>query len=80
VVDVFHAYLFQQHIPHDFKLLYYMLTVQPRLDAVERTCDDRQQAEEYRRAIGHMRVRGPLSLLLAPVAMKYYRWQLSKLK
>ena len=80
VIDSFHSFLFSLHIPYDFKVVYYMLTVQIKLNATERVFDDKQQAIEYNAVLHTFKIRGPISLLLTPVARKYYKWQLFKLK
>ena len=80
LIDKFHAFLFDAQIPYDIKLLNYMLTVEIKLEATERIYPDSQQMEEYRRAIGQMKIRGPISLLLAPIAKWYYNWQITKIK
>lgn len=80
VIDSFHSFLFNLHIPYDFKIVYYMLTVQIKLNATERVFEDKKQAEEYNAVLHNLKIRGPISLLLAPVARKYYKWQLFKLK
>lgn len=80
LIDKFHAFLFDVHIPYDIKLLNYMLTVEIKMDATERIYSDSQQIREYCRAIDRMKIRGPISLLFAPVAKWYYNWKITKLK
>lgn len=80
LIDKFHAFLFDEHISYDNKLLNYMFTIVIKLDATEQIYTDSRQIDEYRCLIDRMKIRGPISLLLAPIAKWYYNWKITKIK
>lgn len=80
VIDSFQKFIDMQKIPSDFKMLYYILTDGKRFDALERICDKNTLCEEYKTAVSHLKVKGPLSMVFVPIAKKYYNWMIFKLK
>ena len=80
IIDSFQKFIDMQRIPSDFKMLYYILTDEKRFDALERICDKDTLCEEYKTAVTHLKVRGPLSMVFVPIAKKYYKWMIFKLK
>lgn len=80
IIDYFHDFIDRQKIPADFKMLYYILTDEKRFDALERICANDKLREEYKASASHLKVRGPLSMVIVPITKKYYNWMVFKLK
>lgn len=80
VIDYFHEFIDKQKIPTDFKMLYYILTDVKRFDALGKICGNDTLREEYKASASHLKVRGPLSMVIVPITKKYYNWMVFKLK
>lgn len=80
IIDAFHDFLFNLRISYDLKLLYYMVTIQRKMEIIERTGNKEDQSAACQDALNHLKIRGPLSLLLVPIGRRFYKWQLYNLK
>ena len=80
IIDKFHDFLFNLKIPYDLKIPYYMMTIQKKMDIIERIGNNDDQIDACQDVLNHLKIRGPLSLLLVPIGRKFYKWQLYNLK
>ena len=78
-IDAFYVFIKNQNFSGDAKSILCILTESERERASEYVCNREEQKEAYRRAISRASIRGPFSLLLAPIAHKYYKWRIFKL-
>ena len=79
-IDAFYAFLERQKFNRDAKTIIYIMTEPERERAAEYVLDTEEQEASFRQALSRAKIRGPLSLLIAPIAHKYYNWKINKLK
>ena len=79
IIDSFYSLINSINLFGDSKSLLFIMTEPERARGTESVCSVEEEAESYRRAISRASIRGPISLFVAPVARKYYKWQLFKL-
>lgn len=80
IIDAFYAFLERQEFNGDAKTMLFLMTESERERAAEYVLDANGQEASYRQALARAKIRGPLSLIIVPIARKYYNWQIFKLK
>lgn len=79
LTESFFEFIQKSDVNKDLKSLLCILAEPQHERAVEYICSKTQQKKSYINAMKRATVSGPLSLIIAPIACKYYQWKLFKI-
>ena len=78
-IDSFYEFISEQRFSKDVRSILFILTEPERERAASYVLNREEQIVAYQQAINRATISGPLSLILAPIARKFYKWQSFKL-
>jgi hypothetical protein len=80
IMDTFYHFIENKRFNNDIKTIIFIMT-EPELDtAVTSICNNEERRKAYMNALERAKIKGPISLTLAPIARKYYQWKIFNLK
>jgi hypothetical protein len=80
IMDTFYHFIEHKRFNNDIKTVIY-ITTEPELDtAVTSLYCNEERRKAYINALERAKIKGPISLTLAPIARKYYQWKIFNLK
>lgn len=80
IMDTFYHFIENKRFNNDIKTIIFIIT-EPELDtAVTSICNNEERRKAYMNALERAKIKGPISLTLAPIARKYYQWKIFNLK
>lgn len=80
IMDTFYHFIENQRFSNDVKTVIYIIMETERDNAAVSVLTDEKRRELYLNAIQRAKIKGLLSLILSPLACKYYQWKIFNLK